>query len=739
MKNKLLPVLLLFGLIVSLNAQQKNILFIAVDDLKPNLHCYGDTIAISPNIDRLAEAGTIFANNQCQQAVCGPSRASLLTGWRPDRTKVWDLHTLIRDRNPNVVTLPQFFKEHGYNTYGTGKIFDPRSVDSNHDTPSWDTYVKVTGSRWIVSDEHVSTECVDTTENIYVDGKIANEGLQLLEQAASESEPFFVAVGFKKPHLPFVAPATYWNYYDRDTIPLAPFQQHAANTPDFVYNPGAELRNNYVDIPTEGDIPIDKQKELVHGYYACVSFIDAQVGKLLNKLDTLGLSDNTIIVLWGDHGWHLGDHAQWTKHTNFEQAARAPMIIVDPSYQGGRVITTPTEFLDIYPTLCDLAGLEIPDDLAGVSLKPILNQETNRVKDFAISQYARGGYEGYTLRTDRYRYTEWLTLQYREGTLPYSENIVHFRELYDYELDPLETVNVVDEVDYQSVRDSLHEYLANFLIHQFDGISDTTTEIIQNPDFEEGLSPWEARQCQIRIENSVVQHGSHSLFVYSRTKKYSGASQLITNGIAAYGKGKYYVSAYYKFANQTDTAKIQIRIKTDSATRYFQVFKPIADNEWHEVSDTLNIDWNGNLTEARITFQTKSDINVNYYIDNITLVKDTLTSVIRFGDNYPAEFMLYQNYPNPFNPTTTINYVIASIQRRDAINRVSTIGRNDAINVSLKIYDALGREVTTLVNERQMPGQYSVKFTAERLPSGIYFYSLLADNFFQTRKMILLK
>ncbi len=725
--NKIAIFFFVFSVLIT--AQRKNVLFIAVDDLKPNIHAFGDTIAITPNIDRLAEAGVIFENNQCQQAVCGPSRASLLTGWRPDKTQVWDLQTLIRDRNPDVITLPQYFKEHGYVTYGTGKIFDPRSVDEQHDAPSWSEYARVTGHRWIVSDEHVSTECVDTTETVYVDAKIAAQGLQFLEEAAGNNQPFFIAVGFKKPHLPFVAPAYYWNFYDRDTIPLAPFQQHAANTPDFIYNNGAELRNNYADIPQTGEIPTDKQKELVHGYYACVSFIDAQVGKLLNKLDTLGLSDNTIVILWGDHGWHLGDHAQWTKHTNFEQATRAPMIIYDPAYSGGKKITAPTEFLDIYPTLCDLTDLEIPDGLAGVSLKPIFENRTDGIKNYAISQYSRGGYEGYSLRTERYRYTEWITLEYREGNVPYSDNIVAYRELYDYFNDPLETVNFADDENYAEVRDSLHAKLADFLIHQFDGGGeDTLGVILRNPDFEEGISPWRGKQCEIRLDGDFVQHGNYSLYVRARSRIYGGAMQNITAGMLQSGGGRFYVSGYYMLPYGTDTAKIQIRTTVDGVKHYYQIVEPIETSDWVLVGDTLDIEWDGNLTDAIITFQTKSDITVNYYIDNMVFRKDTDFTDVSNSGKLPSFYTLEQNYPNPFNPTTTIEYTIPNIGSVEALSATS-----------LRIYNVLGEEVAVLVNEKQSPGNYAVKFDASDLPSGTYFCTFRVGGFSTTKKMVLVK
>ena len=363
-----------------------NVLFIAVDDLKPILGCYGDEKVQSPNIDRLANNGTVFFNTHCQQAVCAPSRASLLTGLRPDKTKVWDLKTYIRDQNPNVLTLPQYYKQNGYETAAVGKIFDPRSVDAFHDSVSWTIpYSKITGGRWINASEKVSTESADVPDETVVDGKIAARGVELIEQLSSNEKPFFLAVGFKKPHLPFVAPKKYWDLYERDSISVHPFQEHAKYAPEFAFQPGWELRNNYVDIPKDDPIPEEKQKELIHGYYACVSFIDAQVGKLLTQLENLGIRENTIIVLWGDHGWHLGDHDMWAKHSNFEQATRSPMIFSAPGLTAGESSNSPSEFIDIFPTLCELTGLEVPSNLDGTSLIPVLQDPETLIKPYAVS------------------------------------------------------------------------------------------------------------------------------------------------------------------------------------------------------------------------------------------------------------------------------------------------------------------------------------------------------------------
>ena len=454
---------------------QVNVLFIAVDDLKPILGCYGDEQVKTPNIDALAAAGVIFTNNHCQQAVCAPSRASLLTGLRPDRTRVWDLKTQIRDMNPDILTLPQYFRQNGYETAGVGKIYDPRSVDKDLDKVSWSIpYVKIRADRWMGWPEKVSTLSVDKPDEDFADGKIRVAGERLLEQLAAGDKPFFLAVGFKKPHLPFVAPKKYWDLYRRDDFSPHPFQKHALNAPEFAFQPGWELRNGYVDIPKKGPIPEDKQKELIHGYYACTSFTDAQVGHLLAKLDGLGLRDDTVVILWGDHGWHLGDHAMWCKHTNFEQATRSPLILSVPGVDGGRANASPTEFIDIFPTLCELTGLDIPAHVDGKSLTPILRGEQDKVKDFAVSQYHRTAdgknLEGYAIRTERYRYVEWIPRRYRTGKQPYDRADVVAVELYDYQIDPLETRSLANDPNYKETVQKLAAMMEQFLAQQRFGL-----------------------------------------------------------------------------------------------------------------------------------------------------------------------------------------------------------------------------------------------------------------------------
>lgn len=484
-----------------------NVLFIAVDDLKPELGCYGNPMIITPNIDRLAERATVFLEAHCQQAVCAPSRVSLLTGLRPDNTQVWDLQTQMRDKRPDVVTLPQLFKQNGYISAGIGKIFDFRSVDWQMDAVSWsrpyyrigreyyynetppilywyqdpetrriaEKYLAEAAQQGLTSHPanqyalqfiKPSMESVDGPDHIYSDGAMTYQSMDILSDLAQTNEPFFFAVGYNLPHLPFNSPTRYWDLYERDKMPLAEFQEHAKNSPEIAYHASHELRS-YTDIPPLASfsdqsrnigLPEFKQKELIHGYYAAVSYIDVQIGKLLDHLDELGLSENTIVILWGDHGWHLGDHDLWCKHTNFEQSTRAPLIIAAPGKSSSKTRSV-VEFIDIYPTLAELAGITAPDGLDGVSLVPIMKDPDHEVKEFAMSQFPRGNdIMGYSLRTKRYRMTWWIENGWR-STQPLDESLIIARELYDYKRDPLETENMVDRFRYRRTARKLNQLM----------------------------------------------------------------------------------------------------------------------------------------------------------------------------------------------------------------------------------------------------------------------------------------
>jgi iduronate 2-sulfatase len=482
-------------------ASAKNILFIAVDDLKPPAAIEG-LEAITPNLDRLANSGTRLTNAHCQQAVCGPSRASLLTGMRPDYTRVWDLKTKIRDIHPDILSLPQHFRQAGYATAGVGKIFDPRSVDKLVDGPSWsipfantwdldydDTHGKpaahyqnpqikawaaeaeASGKKgWFAVNKFLESrnawppyECEDVPDNAYDDGAIANQGVKWIQELSQNEEPFFIAVGFKKPHLPFVAPKQYWDRYDPEKIKLATLTKGPEGSPGYASHTFPELRT-YSGIPAKGPVPDETATQLIHGYLACVSYIDAQIGKLLQALEESGKREETVIVFWGDHGFHLGDHGLWCKHTNYEQATRVPLLFSGPGVKAGRENTSPVELVDIFPTLCDLSGVDKPGHLQGTSLQPVLSGDSKAVKPFAVSQYPRGKKMGYALRTDRYRYVAWYPSEKDKAPAKTTKPLAE--ELFDYQADPLESRNLAKDRVYRKTIQQLRASMQAFMTNQ---------------------------------------------------------------------------------------------------------------------------------------------------------------------------------------------------------------------------------------------------------------------------------
>ncbi|RAV29544.1 sulfatase [Sinomicrobium soli] len=470
--NLLLFLILTLILSITCNAQKRavknkpNILFIAVDDLRPNLGCYGNSVAITPNIDRLAARGIVFDNAYCQQAVCAPSRASLMTGRRPDRTKVWNLNTHFRKALPDVVTLPQYFKQHGYHTECVGKIYhDPEQAQ---DLVSWSVpeTLAVTGKagpKYVLdintnkkgSWKAAATENANVEDSAYVDGKVSRAAVNILNTI--KDKPFFLAVGFRRPHLPFSAPQKYWSMYDRESLPLPANPDTPDGTPEVALHSSKELRG-YTDIPESGPIPRQKIRELIHGYYASTSFIDAQIGKLLDRLEQLHLMENTIIVLWSDHGYHLGEHNLWSKTTNFELDTRVPLILSVPGQkQHGEHTDALVELVDLYPTLAELAGLPAPEGVEGISMGPLLSHPDKKWKKAVFSQFPRPWFYkdepeimGYSVRTRNYRYTEWLDFRTRE---------VKARELYNHRNDPRETRNLANNNRFSEQVDRLSHVL----------------------------------------------------------------------------------------------------------------------------------------------------------------------------------------------------------------------------------------------------------------------------------------
>lgn len=373
---------LLLTCTLMVQAQDKpNIVFIAVDDLNCDLGVYGNTQIKSPNMDALGNDGMTFLNHHCQQPVCGPSRSSLLSGMTPDHTGIKSFGTYnpdsyLRDNYPDILTIPLYLKMNGYRTEGMGKIHDHRNVSTtdNKDMISWTKWNNAWAPKYANSytapNDKPIVESADVADNKYTDGILGDKAAERLDYLAGQSEPFFLAVGFHKPHLPFIAPKSHWDKYDRNAIDVAAHQQMAANDLGFESNPASEFFGGYTGVASF-PFSLDAQREYIHGYYACVSYIDAQVGKITEKLKNLGVYDNTIIILWSDHGFSLGDHNSWGKHTLFKSSTRCPLIIKAPGVTtAGTLASAPTEHIDLFPTICDLAGLTEPFALINQAFNP---------------------------------------------------------------------------------------------------------------------------------------------------------------------------------------------------------------------------------------------------------------------------------------------------------------------------------------------------------------------------------
>ncbi|GAB2777876.1 sulfatase [Rhabdobacter roseus] len=435
-----------------------------MDDLRPELGCYGNTQIKSPHIDQLAHNGLTFNKAYCQLAICNPSRASVLTGLRPDSTKVFDLETHFREKVPNVVTLPQYFKQQGYFTASFSKVFHLRDEPSWSE-PEWKAPAKPFNGYALPANVELNkqngelfknkvknskkygppTERADVPDEAFVDGATAQKAIETLRRV--KDQPFFLAVGFYRPHLPFIAPQKYWDLYDPAKIQV-PESFLPAEVPretrDMINLGFGELRT-YHNMPDTGKVTKEQAKELIHGYYASVSYVDAQVGKVLEELKRLGLEKNTVVVLWGDHGWKLGDYGAWSKRSTMEVDARVPLIMRMPGMKAkGKQSHSLVELVDLYPSLCEAAGLPLPTHVQGKSFTKMLNNPSLKTKAAAITQHDWPKHlMAYSMRTDRYRYTRW-----QQRKAPYEVVQV---ELYDHQHDPGEKRNVAASANYAEV------------------------------------------------------------------------------------------------------------------------------------------------------------------------------------------------------------------------------------------------------------------------------------------------
>ena len=485
--------------------KKQNVLFISVDDLRTSLGVYDDPIAISPNIDQLASEGITFREAFCQSAVCAPSRASLMTGVRPDSTRVWHLGDKFREINPQAVTMPQYFSNFGYHTVNIGKIFHNYMPDSI----SWDEpdlrpaqylkkdWLKRDGETFYISEEVSRSqeikrdsllklrpiryadgwntgpawEAADVHDTLYYDGAQNELVKRTLTRLSKTDEPFFMGLGYFRLHLPFAVPKKYWDMYDRDQMPLASNPEIPEGAPSHTMNSMYELRHydgfHHIGHPTSSyRMSEDTVRTLRQGYYASVTYVDALIGDLVAHLKELDIYENTIIVVWGDHGWKLGDHNSWGKMTNYNIDLKVPIIIRSP-HQKNRGIQTHaiTELVDLFPTVCEMAGLNIPDYMQGHSLVPLMEEPAQEWKSAAFSQFHRRPkvsadgkrYMGYSINTKEYHYIEWYTWDHKSGTKGELKEI----ELYDRKLDPHEKTNIAKNEEMNEIKNELAEQLSN--------------------------------------------------------------------------------------------------------------------------------------------------------------------------------------------------------------------------------------------------------------------------------------
>lgn len=659
------------GLLPKWNADaqgQYNVLFIVVDDLRPFLGCYGHPEVHTPNIDRLAERGTVFNRAYCQYPLCSPSRTSMLTGLRAETTGVLNNSQNFRKKLPNAVTLPQHFKTHGYHTQSVGRIAHLPQLQDDENSwsvtswrPLWKPFDIGTTPSW---------QALDVEDDDLRDGKTARRAVRVLNQI--KNRQFFLAVGFYKPHLPFEAPRKYFELYDNQAFDLPASSVPPKDAPGSALTNWSAIRA-YQDLPS-GTTPLSDAKtlELIRAYAATTSYTDAQIGRVLTRLDILGLTENTVIVFCGDHGHHLGEHGIWGKQTLFEVSLRSPLIVSVPQQQRSETEAL-AELVDIYPTLCDACQLPTPPKLEGVSLAPVIEQPTRPWKTAVFSQFGGVAHGGVSIRTERYRYTEWGQ-NGRKGV-----------ELYDYEVDPDETVNIAGLPENAELVAHLKERL-----HA--GWRAALPEMRQQIPVPQTL-PWDVNNDGIVDIRDLV---------------------LVSNSFGVE------TPAHPKVDVNKD-GKVNILDLLLVAARFGESSTPVSPSTRVNISAEhfdLVEQW---LTEAHLA--NDGSLPFQKGIPALERLMDTAI---------PMETVLLPNYPNPFNPETWIPYDLA-----------------EDSEVEIHIYNLKGETVRQLSLGYQSAGTYRTQSRAaywdgrnavgEPVASGVYFYTFHAGQIKATRQMVILK
>ena len=641
--------------------EQYNVLFIIADDLRPLLGCYGHPEIHTPNIDRFAERSTLFNRAYCQYPLCNPSRTSMLTGLRPDTNGVRDNHVGFRQTVPDAVTLPQYFKVHGYHTRSVGKI-EHGSADLS-DELSWSV------PSWRPSGRPYkgipAWQALDVADDELRDGKTAEQTIKVLDEV--QDLPFFLAVGFDKPHLPYSVPKKYFDLYDTHT-----FKTHPA-----IFLPFRHEITHYSGIPSDGT-PLSEEKvlELVLGYLAALSYMDAQVGRVLNHLDVLGLTDRTVVIFCSDHGYHLGEHGMWGKDTLFEESLRVPLIVNVPGKLGSKADAL-VELVDLYPTLCEACHLPIPTRLEGVSMIPVINQPTRAWKTEVYSQTRSLSVDRRSVRTDQYRYTEERSRWQIDADAG--------RELYNYHVDPDGTVNVA----YLPKNKDLVAYLRKKLYDHWQIILPDT----QKPFAVPLTLPWDVNDDGIVNILDLV---------------------LISNSLGA-------AAPKHPKADVNQDGSVDIIDLLLVAAHLGESGNPAAPPT-HVDIDTKHLDlvkrW---LIDARLANDGSS-----IFRKGIAALEELVDAAL------PTETVLLPNYPNPFNPETWIPYDLA--EDSDVDIQIYNLSGESVRQLSI------GFQVAGTYRDQSRAAYWDGCNTeGEPVASGVYFYTLQVGQVKATRQMVILK